>query len=200
MCFHNFFSASSRLRMRIASKSISLFRRMLNIVAFVLFIFLFAPTVRITATGSGGNTSSVLGFRLMPLVAYQENGNEGLEVYLRKQGFKYGGRFVPEDLNPEVYYSKKFCKGCTVDKNGNPKNYNSGSVIVVKGSYGFGPCTTIIVFSREKCRKMIAVLKKNGFKGNVQNVDSCMLTRGKTTIDFISEKGKIFTAVVWRDG
>lgn len=175
-------------------------RGMRYVAAFLLLVFLCLPLARAAATGNGGKTSSTLGFRLMPLVSCQENGNDGLEKYLRKQGFKYGGRFVPEDLNPEFYYSKKFCKGCTVDKKGNPAKYGKGSVIVEKGSYGFGPCTTVVVFSREKCRKMIDILKKNGFKGNVQNVEACTLTRGKTTVDFTSEKGKIFNAVIWRDG
>ena len=38
--------------------------------------------------------------------------------YLIKHGFKYEGRFVPEYLNPEFYFQKKYCKGCTVNKKG----------------------------------------------------------------------------------
>ena len=51
---------------------------------------------------------------VMTLLAYQAKGNERVERYLTKHGFKYEGRFVPEDLNPEFYFQKKYCKGCTV--------------------------------------------------------------------------------------
>ena len=55
---------------------------------------------------------------VMTLLAYQAKGNERVERYLTKHGFKYEGRFVPEDLNPEFYFQKKYCKGCTVNKKG----------------------------------------------------------------------------------
>ena len=51
---------------------------MLHALAFVLLAFLFVPVARVAATGCGGKTAGTLGFRLMPLVAYQENGNDGL--------------------------------------------------------------------------------------------------------------------------
>ncbi len=59
---------------------------------------------------------------VMTLLAYQVKGNEGVEGYLTKHGFKYEGRFVPEDLNPEFYFQKKYCKGCTVNKKGTLKD------------------------------------------------------------------------------
>ena len=101
---------------------------------------------------------------VMTLLAYQAKGNERVERYLTKHGFKYEGRFVPEDLNPEFYFQKKYCKGCTVNKKGEvgikkekevnkkgeaknikgqTKNENQQGCMVEIGSLGFGPCTTI---------------------------------------------------------
>lgn len=101
---------------------------------------------------------------VMTLLAYQVKRNEGVERYLTKHGFKYEGRFVPEDLNPEFYFQKKYCKGCTVNKKGEvvikkekevnkrrdvknikgqTKNENQQGCMVEIGSLGFGPCTTI---------------------------------------------------------
>ena len=62
---------------------------------------------------------------VMTLLAYQVKDNKGGERYLTKHGFKYEGRFVPEDLNPEFYFQKKYCKGCTVNK--------KGEVVIKKG-------------------------------------------------------------------
>ena len=62
---------------------------------------------------------------VMTLLAYQVKDNKGVERYLTKHGFKYEGRFVPEDLNPEFYFQKKYCKGCTVNK--------KGEVVIKKG-------------------------------------------------------------------
>ena len=87
---------------------------------------------------------------VMTLLAYQVKGNEGVGKYLIKHGFKYEGRFVPEDLNPEFYFQKKYCKGCTVNKKeeaknikGQIKNEDQQGCMVEIGSLGFGPCTTI---------------------------------------------------------
>ena len=101
---------------------------------------------------------------VMTLLAYQVKGNEGVGKYLIKHGFKYEGRFVPEDLNPEFYFQKKYCKGCTVNKKGEvvikkgkevnkkgeaknikgqTKNEDQQGCMVEIGSLGFGPCTTI---------------------------------------------------------
>lgn len=41
---------------------------------------------------------------VMALVTYQAKGNVGVERYLLEHGFKYKGRFVPEDLNSDFYY------------------------------------------------------------------------------------------------
>ena len=111
---------------------------------------------------------------VMTLLAYQVKGNEGVERYLTKHGFKYEGRFVPEDLNPDFYFQKKYCKGCTVNKKGEvvikkrevvikkekevnkkgkaknikgqTKNEDQQGCMVEIGSLGFGPCTTITIF------------------------------------------------------
>ena len=108
---------------------------------------------------------------VMTLLAYQVKGNEGVERYLTKHGFKYEGRFVPEDLNPDFYFQKKYCKGCTVNKKGEvvikkrevvikkekevnkkgkaknikgqTKNEDQQGCMVEIGSLGFGTCTTI---------------------------------------------------------
>ena len=88
---------------------------------------------------------------VMTLLAYQAKGNERVERYLTKHGFKYEGRFVPEDLNPEFYFQKKYCKGCTVNK--------KGEVIIKKG--------------KEVNKKGEVVIKKGkeaNKKGEVKNI------------------------------
>ena len=118
---------------------------------------------------------------VMTLLAYQAKGNERVERYLTKHGFKYEGRFVPEDLNPEFYFQKKYCKGCTVNKKGEvgikkekevnkkgvaknikgqTKNENQQGCMVEIGSLGFGPCTTITIFDKTGWQAIISLLKK----------------------------------------
>ena len=122
---------------------------------------------------------------VMTLLAYQAKGNERVERYLTKHGFKYEGRFVPEDLNPEFYFQKKYCKGCTVNKKGEvgikkekevnkkgeaknikgqTKNENQQGCMVEIGSLGFGPCTTITIFDKTGWQAIISLLKSKGFK------------------------------------
>lgn len=122
---------------------------------------------------------------VMTLLAYQAKGNEGVERYLTKHGFKYEGRFVPEDLNPEFYFQKKYCKGCTVNKKGEvvikkekevnkkgeaknikgqTKNEDQQGCMVEIGSLGFGPCTTITIFDKTGWQAIISLLKSKGFK------------------------------------
>ena len=122
---------------------------------------------------------------VMTLLAYQAKGNERVERYLTKHGFKYEGRFVPEDLNPEFYFQKKYCKGCTVNKKGEvvikkgkevnkkgeaknikgqTKNEDQQGCMVEIGSLGFGPCTTITIFEKTGWQAIISLLKSKGFK------------------------------------
>ena len=58
----------------------------------------------------GSKEKTCLPVDVMTLLAYQVKDNKGVERYLTKHGFKYEGRFVPEDLNPEFYFQKKYCK------------------------------------------------------------------------------------------
>ena len=57
----------------------------------------------------GSKEKTCLPVDVMTLLAYQVKDNKGVERYLTKHGFKYEGRFVPEDLNPEFYFQKKYC-------------------------------------------------------------------------------------------
>ena len=106
-------------------------------------------------TKNGSEEKVCLPVDVMTLLAYQVKGNERVGKYLIKHGFKYEGRFVPEDLNPEFYFQKKYCKGCTVNKKGEAKNIkgqtkneNQQGCMVEIGSLGFGPCTTITIFDK----------------------------------------------------
>ena len=142
---------------------------------------------------------------VMTLLAYQAKGNERVERYLTKHGFKYEGRFVPEDLNPEFYFQKKYCKGCTVNKKGEvgikkekevnkkgeaknikgqTKNENQQGCMVEIGSLGFGPCTTITIFDKTGWQAIISLLKSKGFKEYKNEDYDCSLVRNKTCVDF----------------
>ena len=143
---------------------------------------------------------------VMTLLAYQAKGNERVERYLTKHGFKYEGRFVPEDLNPEFYFQKKYCKGCTVNKKGEAKNIkgqtkneNQQGCMVEIGSLGFGPCTTITIFDKTGWQAIISLLKSKGFKEYKNEDSDCSLVRNKTCIDFWNNSNNTWGLTIWTD-
>lgn len=75
------------------------------------------------AKASNKTSSPVLPVKIMKLVAYQQGGSEGVGKYLLRHGYKFRGRFIPEGLNPDFYYGKAYCNGCSVNKKGEPKGY-----------------------------------------------------------------------------
>ena len=164
---------------------------------------------------------------VMTLLAYQVKGNEGVERYLTKHGFKYEGRFVPEDLNPDFYFQKKYCKGCTVNKKeevvikkrevvikkekevnkkgkaknikGQTKNEDQQGCMVEIGSLGFGPCTTITVFDKTGWQAIISLLKSKGFKEYKNEDSDCSLVRNKTCVDFWNNSNNSLGLTIWTD-
>lgn len=157
---------------------------------------------------------------VMTLLAYQAKGNEGVEKYLTKHGFKYEGRFVPEDLNPEFYFQKKYCKGCTVNKKGEvvikkekevnkrrdvknikgqTKDENQQGCMVEIGSLGFGPCTTITIFDKTGWQAIISLLKSKGFKEYKNEDSDCSLVRNKTCVDFWHNSNNTWGLTIWTD-
>lgn len=157
---------------------------------------------------------------VMTLLAYQAKGNEGVERYLTKHGFKYEGRFVPEDLNPEFYFQKKYCKGCTVNKKGEvvikkekevnkrrdvknikgqTKDENQQGCMVEIGSLGFGPCTTITIFDKTGWQAIISLLKSKGFKEYKNEDSDCSLVRNKTCVDFWHNSNNTWGLTIWTD-
>ena len=164
---------------------------------------------------------------VMTLLAYQVKGNEGVERYLTKHGFKYEGRFVPEDLNPEFYFQKKYCKGCTVNKKGEvvikkrevvikkekevnkkgkaknikgqTKNEDQQGCMVEIGSLGFGPCTTITIFDKTGWQAIISLLKSKGFKEYKNEDSDCSLVRNKTCVDFCNNSNNTWGLTIWTD-
>lgn len=143
---------------------------------------------------------------VMTLLAYQAKGNERVERYLTKHGFKYEGRFVPEDLNPEFYFQKKYCKGCTVNKKGEAKNIKGQTknedqqgCMVEIGSLGFGPCTTITIFEKTGWQAIISLLKSKGFKEYKNEDSECSLVRNKTCVDFWNNSNNTCGLTIWTD-
>lgn len=164
---------------------------------------------------------------VMTLLAYQVKGNEGVERYLTKHGFKYEGRFVPEDLNPDFYFQKKYCKGCTVNKKeevvikkrevvikkekevnkkgkaknikGQTKNEDQQGCMVEIGSLGFGPCTTITIFEKTGWQAIISLLKSKGFKEYKNEDSECSLVRNKTCVDFWNNSNNTCGLTIWTD-
>ena len=164
---------------------------------------------------------------VMTLLAYQAKGNERVERYLTKHGFKYEGRFVPEDLNPDFYFQKKYCKGCTVNKKeevvikkrdvvikkekevnkkgkaknikGQTKNEDQQGCMVEIGSLGFGPCTTITVFDKTGWQAIISLLKSKGFKEYKNEDSDCSLVRNKTCVDFWNNSNNSWGLTIWTD-
>ncbi len=164
---------------------------------------------------------------VMTLLAYQVKGNEGVERYLTKHGFKYEGRFVPEDLNPDFYFQKKYCKGCTVNKKeevvikkrevvikkekevnkkgkaknikGQTKNEDQQGCMVEIGSLGFGPCTTITLFDKTGWQAIISLLKSKGFKEYKNKDSDCSLVRNKTCVDFWNNSNNTWGLTIWTD-
>ena len=164
---------------------------------------------------------------VMTLLAYQVKGNEGVERYLTKHGFKYEGRFVPEDLNPDFYFQKKYCKGCTVNKKeevvikkrevvikkekevnkkgkaknikGQTKNEDQQGCMVEIGSLGFGPCTTITIFDETGWQAIISLLKSKGFKEYKNEDSNCSLVRNKTCVDFWNNSNNTWGLTIWTD-
>ena len=157
---------------------------------------------------------------VMTLLAYQVKGNEGVGKYLIKHGFKYEGRFVPEDLNPEFYFQKKYCKGCTVNKKGKvvikkekevnkkgeakkikgqTKNEDQQGCMVEIGSLGFGPCTTITIFDKTGWQAIISLLKSKGFKEYKNEDSDCSLVRNKTCVDFWNNSNNTWGLTIWTD-
>lgn len=157
---------------------------------------------------------------VMTLLAYQVKGNEGVGKYLIKHGFKYEGRSVPKDLNPEFYFQKKYCKGCTVNKKGKvvikkekevnkkgeakkikgqTKNEDQQGCMVEIGSLGFGPCTTITIFDKTGWQATISLLKSNGFKEYKNEDYDCSLVRNKTCVDFWNNTNNTCGLTIWTD-
>lgn len=164
---------------------------------------------------------------VMTLLAYQAKGNERVERYLTKHGFKYEGRFVPEDLNPDFYFQKKYCKGCTVNKKeevvikkrdvvikkekevnkkgkaknikGQTKNEDQQGCMVEIGSLGFGPCTTITIFDETGWQAIISLLKSKGFKEYKNEDSDCSLVRNKTCVDFWNNSNNTWGLTIWTD-
>lgn len=157
---------------------------------------------------------------IMTLLAYQVKSNEGVGKYLIKHGFKYEGRFVPEDLNPEFYFQKKYCKGCTVNKKGEvgikkekevnkkgeaknikgqTKNEDQQGCMVEIGSLGFGPCTTITIFDKTGWQAIISLLKSKGFKEYKNEDSDCSLVRNKTCVDFCNNSNNTWGLTIWTD-
>lgn len=158
-------------------------------------------------TGEGGNNvRTCLPVDVMTLLAYQAKDNERVERYLTKHGFKYEGRFVPEDLNPEFYFQKKYCKGCTVNKKGEVNN-NKGQIknedqqgcMVEIGSLGFGPCTTITIFDKTGWQAIIVLLKSKGFKEYKNENSDCSLVSNKTCVDFWHNSNNTWGLTIWTD-
>ena len=141
---------------------------------------------------------------VMTLLAYQVKDNKGVERYLTKHGFKYEGRFVPEDLNPEFYFQKKYCKGCTVNKKGEVntgpiKNEDQQGCMVEIGFLGFGPCTTITIFDETGWQAIISLLKSKGFKEYKNEDSDCSLVRNKTCVDFWNNSNNTWGLTIWTD-
>ena len=157
---------------------------------------------------------------VMTLLAYQVKGNEGVERYLTKHGFKYEGRFVPEDLNPDFYFQKKYCKEYTVNKKrevvikkeeevnkkgkaknikGQTKNEDQQGCMVEIGSLGFGPCTTITIFDETGWQAIISLLKSKGFKEYKNEDSDCSLVRNKTCVDFWNNSNNTWGLTIWTD-
>lgn len=164
---------------------------------------------------------------VMTLLAYQAKGNERVERYLTKHGFKYEGRFVPEDLNLDFYFQKKYCKGCTVNKKeevvikkrdvvikkekevnkkgkaknikGQTKNEDQQGCMVEIGSLGFGPCTTITIFDETGWQAIISLLKSKGFKEYKNEDSDCSLVRNKTCVDFWNNSNNTWGLTIWTD-
>ena len=164
---------------------------------------------------------------VMTLLAYQVKDNKGVERYLTKHGFKYEGRFVPEDLNPDFYFQKKYCKGCTVNKKeevvikkrevvikkekevnkkgkaknikGQTKNEDQQGCMVEIGSLGFGPCTPITIFDETGWQAIISLLKSKGFKEYKNEDSDCSLVRNKTCVDFWNNSNNTWGLTIWTD-
>ena len=171
-------------------------------------------------TKNGSEEKVCLPVDVMTLLAYQVKGNEGVGKYLIKHGFKYEGRFVPEDLNPEFYFQKKYCKGCTVNKKGKviikkekevnkkgeakkikgqTKNEDQQGCMVEIGSLGFGPCTTITIFDKTGWQAIISLLKSKGFKEYKNEDSDCSLVRNKTCVDFWNNSNNTWGLTIWTD-
>ena len=171
-------------------------------------------------TKNGSEEKVCLPVDVMTLLAYQVKGNEGVGKYLIKHGFKYEGRFVPEDLNPEFYFQKKYCKGCTVNKKGKviikkekevnkkgeakkikgqTKNEDQQGCMVEIGSLGFGPCTTITIFDKTGWQAIISLLKSKGFKEYKNEDSDCSLVRNKTCVDFWNNSNNTWGPTIWTD-
>ena len=120
----------------------------------------------------GSKEKTCLPVDVMTLLAYQVKDNKGVERYLTKHGFKYEGRFVPEDLNPEFYFQKKYCKGCTVNK--------KGEVVIKKGKE-VNKKGEVVIKKREVVIKKEKEVNKKGkaknIKGQTKNEDQqgCMV-------------------------
>ena len=154
----------------------------------------------------GSKEKTCLPVDVMTLLAYQVKDNKGVERYLTKHGFKYEGRFVPEDLNPEFYFQKKYCKGCTVNKKGEAKNIKGQTknedqqgCMVEIGSLGFGPCTTITIFEKTGWQAIISLLKSKGFKEYKNEDSECSLVRNKTCVDFWNNSNNTCGLTIWTD-
>lgn len=143
--------------------------------------------------------SSVLPVQIMKLVAYQQVGNGGVGKYLLRHGYRFKGRFIPEDLNPDFYYSKAYCHGCSVDKKGHPKGYTRNGSMVEIGSYGFGPCTSIYIFDKEKYMTLFRYLTRNGFVGTMSTNAEGSVRCKKTEIDFVRYAKGIWLITIWTD-
>lgn len=141
---------------------------------------------------------------VMALVTYQAKGNVGVERYLLEHGFKYKGRFVPEDLNSDFYYQKKYSKGCSVNKKGEVVSHNAQGCLVEICSVGFGPCTVISFFDKDKWLAVLSILKSKGLKeiasADTDSSTDYSLAKDKTRVDFWHEAKGVWGLTIWRDG
>ena len=141
---------------------------------------------------------------VMALVTYQAKGNVGVERYLLEHGFKYKGRFVPDDLNPDFYYQKKYSKGCSVNKKGVVVSHDAQGCLVEICSVGFGPCTVISFFDKDKWLAVLSILKSKGLKeiasADTDSSTDYSLVKDKMRVDFWHEAKGVWGLTIWRDG
>lgn len=186
----------------------SIMKKLFNTLLFLVLATIGMPTYSAAASSelsgfvaktSNKTSSPVLPVKIMKLVAYQQGGNEGVGKYLLRHGYKFRGRFIPEDLNPDFYYNKAYCNGCSVNKKGEPKGYTRDGSMIEICSYGVGPCTNIYVFDKKKYMVLFYELKRNGFTGEMSTKTVGVVRRKNTEIDFIRYSKDIWLIQILND-